>query len=55
MDKGRKFAIISNGCEDDENRKFIKYMCKDCKFHNERCSKNRLARVCAQKGLKNKD
>lgn len=55
MDKGRRYSIIQNDYEDDANRKFIKYMCKDCKFHNGRCSKKRLARICAQKGLKNRE
>lgn len=40
-----------------ETRKFIYYMCrKGCKFYtNQGCSKKRVVKECARKGLKNKE
>lgn len=55
MDKQKQFSKMKNEIEDYENRNFIKYMCKSCKFYKDTCQKKRVARVCAQKGLKNKD
>lgn len=41
---------------DHEIWRTIKYMCSTCKFYiDERCSKERVIRVCREKGLKNKE
>jgi hypothetical protein len=41
---------------DHEIWKTIKYMCSTCKFYiDKRCSKERIIRICRQKGLKNKE
>lgn len=41
---------------DYEIKKYIMYMCKKgCKFYDERCTKGRIVRDCAKKGLKNKE
>lgn len=52
---------VSNNKEDSilqiddlANQKYIKYMCKTCKFYEDRCTKNRTVRECAVKFLKNK-
>lgn len=35
--------------------RYRKYMCSNCDFYQEeKCTKNRVARICAKKGLKNK-
>lgn len=45
-----------NGCYDNETSIYINLMCKKgCKFYNGKCTKNRVVRVCAKKGLKNRD
>lgn len=40
-----------------ETRKFITFMCrKGCKFYTSQgCSKKRVVKECARKGLKNKE
>ena len=38
-----------------EDLLMIKKMCYDCKFYEDRCTKNRTLRECAVKFLKNKD
>lgn len=43
------------GNYDAQTKRYIAFMCKKCKFYDERCTKNRIVRVCAEKGLKNKD
>lgn len=41
---------------DYQTQMFIIYMCKSCEFYNNNCcSKKRVIRECAKKGLKNKD
>ena len=41
---------------DYETHKYIYYMCKrGCKFYTDRCTKNRVIKECAKKGLKNKE
>ena len=35
--------------------KYKKYMCENCEFYYDGCTKKRIAKVCAKKGLKNKD
>lgn len=40
---------------DKESLFMIKMMCKDCKFYEDRCIKNRTLRECAVKFLKNRD
>lgn len=41
---------------DRETKEYIISMCRKCKFYNNRkCTKNRIIRKCAIKGLKNKD
>ena len=43
-------------CYDAQTRYYIAFMCKkDCKFYDNGCTKNRVIRICAEKGLKNKD
>lgn len=37
-----------------EDIRYKKYMCFDCINFNGECTKKRIARVCAKKGLKNK-
>lgn len=45
-----------NTCYDNETRIYINFMCKKgCKFYDGRCTKNRVVRECAKKGLKNVD
>ncbi len=41
--------------DDLANQKYIKYMCKTCKFYKDRCMKKRTVRECSVKFLKNKD
>lgn len=41
--------------DDLANQKYIKYMCKTCKFYKDKCTKNRTVRECSVKFLKNKD
>lgn len=56
MDKGREFSEISNDCADMETKKYIIFMCRKCKFYeNDSCSKKRIIRECARKGLKDKE
>lgn len=38
-----------------EDLMMIKVMCKDCRFYEDRCTKNRTLRECSIKFLKNKD
>lgn len=38
-----------------EDLLMIERMCKDCKFYEDRCTKNRTLRECSVKYLKNKD
>lgn len=41
---------------DAETRKYIMYMCsKGCKYYKDKCTKERIVRECARKGLKNKE
>ena len=41
---------------ESETRKFVIYMCRKCKFYTEEgCSKKRVVKECARKGLKNKE
>ena len=40
---------------DKQNKNFIFLMCRNCKFYDGRCTKNRIIRICAEKGLKNKE
>lgn len=44
---------------DDMNKQLVrykKYMCYNCEFFkDELCTKNRILRVCAKKGLKNRN
>lgn len=38
-----------------DDYRYRKNMCKDCKFFiEERCTKGRIAKTCAEKGLKNR-
>ena len=47
---------LENACYDNETKYYVKLMCKrGCKFYDNGCTKNRVVRVCARKGLKNKD
>lgn len=38
-----------------ENALMIEKMCKDCRFYEDRCIKNRTLRECAVKFLKNRE
>lgn len=40
---------------DNLNYKYTQKMCKTCKFYNNGCTKKRIPRNCADKGLKNKE
>ena len=41
---------------DYETQKYIMYMCKKgCKFYKNGCTKRRLIKECAKKGLKNRE
>lgn len=41
---------------DRDTQKYILFMCKKgCKFYDNGCTKHRLMRDCARKGLKNKE
>lgn len=42
-------------CYGREDLLMIERMCKDCKFYEDRCTKNRTLRECSVKYLKNKD
>jgi hypothetical protein len=37
------------------NRNYIYVMCRTCKFYDNGCTKKRMVRKCAEKGLKNKE
>ena len=37
---------------DKENKNFIMFMCKKCKFYKDVCIKKRIPKKCAEKGLK---
>ena len=36
-------------------RQFIYGMCRTCKFYDNKCTKGRIIRKCAEKGLKNRE
>lgn len=38
-----------------EQKNFVYGMCRTCKFYDKGCTKKRIIRICALKGLKNKD
>ena len=40
---------------DKQNKNYIFGMCKKCRFYKGKCTKNRIIRICAKKGLKNKE
>ena len=46
---------LEYACYDTETKYYINLMCRKCKFYDGRCTKNRVIRICAEKGLKNKD
>lgn len=49
-----KFKVLSGF--DAETRKYVMYMCsKGCKYYKDKCTKERIVRECARKGLKNKE
>lgn len=36
--------------------RYTQFMCSKCRFFkNNKCTKNRIQRICAKKGLKNKE
>lgn len=45
----------AKGIMDSINQKYTKKMCVTCKFYKDRCTKQRIPRNCADKGLKNKE
>ena len=54
----KKQSTIANNCYDLETKKYILFNCKKgCKFYDDEtgCSKKRVIRICAKKGLKNKE
>lgn len=57
MTKDERNMENANGFYDTETKRYINFMCKKgCKFYTEEgCSKKRIVRECAKKGLKNKD
>ena len=55
-DIDKKIREIQHTGYDNESKSYITFMCKKgCKFYKNRCTKNRLIRECAKKGLKNID
>lgn len=55
-ERERRKRVIENNTYDNETKKYIMFMCsKGCKFYDEKCTKNRVVRVCAKQGLKNKE
>lgn len=56
MNKEKESRQKELGRFDNETYKYIFYMCKKgCKFYKDRCTKNRLIKECAKKGLKNQE
>lgn len=57
-EREKKNRAIGNAQYDDETKRYIMLMCKKgCKFYNNKtgCTKKRIIRVCAKRGLKNKE
>lgn len=57
INKNKTMASVSRVISDHssaDNSRYVKYMCNDCKFYEGQCTKHRIVRICAQKGLKNK-
>lgn len=54
-EKNDKENEINRTRKDKETKGYIFYMCRTCKFYKNRCTKNRVVRTCAIKGLKNKE
>lgn len=40
---------------DRENKNYIMFMCRKCKFYKNTCIKRRIPKKCAEQGLKNRD
>ena len=58
MDEKQLQKSKEYGCYDAQNKNYILFMCKKgCKFYDEfqGCTKKRIIRQCAIKGLKNRD
>lgn len=55
MSIAQEILDIQNEYKDIETKQFTLYMCKKCKFYDNGCTKKRIIRECARKGLKNKD
>ncbi len=56
MDHKKEQKALEYACYDTETKYYINLMCKKgCKFYDNGCTKNRVIRVCAKEGLKNKD
>lgn len=46
---------FSRAVLDNSLKKYEKYMCKTCRFYEDRCTKKRYILKCAREGLKNKE
>ena len=56
MDSKQEQKAREYACYDTQNKYIINFMCKKgCKFYDNGCTKNRVIRICAEKGLKNRD
>ena len=54
--KSKEITEMANETIDRETKSFTSLMCSKCKFYiNNMCSKKRIIRECAKKGLKNKE
>lgn len=55
MNISKERSRIEKEYEDKEINIYILFMCKKCKFYDKECTKKRIIRECAVKGLKNKE
>ncbi len=55
MNISKERSRIEKAYEDKEISKYILFMCKSCRFYDNECTKKRIVRECAKKGLKNKE
>ena len=53
--KDKEKRELQYECYSKEDLLMIKRMCKDCKFYENKCAKNRTLRECSVKFLKNKE
>lgn len=53
--KSKEVDEVSKELLDKNTKLYIHKMCKTCRFYDTRCTKNRVIRVCVEKGLKNRE